>query len=75
MAVVLVDGRHRLLRLPVRQLLLSDRAQVLPDGHGPQATDDEAARCGIRTSVTLTRTTADQPGCGGYSAHHGRVGL
>ncbi len=52
MEVVLVDGRHRLLRLSVRELLLSDRAQVLPDGHGPQATDDEAAAAIVLGQLT-----------------------
>lgn len=33
--VVIKDGRGRLLRLAVKELLLSDRARIIPDGPGP----------------------------------------
>ncbi|GHH06495.1 hypothetical protein [Streptomyces rubradiris] len=36
--VVLKDGRGRLLRLAVKELLLSDRAHIMLDGPGPQET-------------------------------------
>ncbi|WP_237535937.1 hypothetical protein [Streptomyces sp. SID3343] len=38
---VLKDGHGRLMRLAVRELLLSDRACVIPDGPGPSSDDDE----------------------------------
>ena len=37
--VVLKDGRGRLLRLALKELLFSDRAQVVPDQPGPSADD------------------------------------
>jgi transposase len=37
--VVLKDGRGRITRISVRELLFSDRAQVIPDGPGPSSTD------------------------------------
>ncbi|MFD9966618.1 helix-turn-helix domain-containing protein [Streptomyces sp. NPDC059011] len=39
--VVLKDGRGRLLRLSLKELLFSDRAAISPDGPGPSANDDE----------------------------------
>ncbi|WP_432146824.1 LysR family transcriptional regulator [Streptomyces sp. bgisy084] len=39
--VVLKDGRGRLLRLSLKELLFSDRAAVSPDGPGPSADDEE----------------------------------
>lgn len=39
--VVLKDGRGRLLRLSVKELLLSDRAALVPGGPGPSADDEE----------------------------------
>ncbi|MFJ8310192.1 MULTISPECIES: helix-turn-helix domain-containing protein [unclassified Streptomyces] len=39
--VVLKDGRGRLLRLSLRELLFSDRADVIPDQPGPAADDAE----------------------------------
>ncbi|MFE3328714.1 helix-turn-helix domain-containing protein [Streptomyces sp. NPDC059176] len=42
--VVLRDGRGRVQRLSLKELLFSDRARVLPDGPGPSGTDvDEVA--------------------------------
>ncbi|WP_432110953.1 helix-turn-helix domain-containing protein [Streptomyces sp. YPW6] len=38
--VVLKDGRGRLLRLSLKELLFSDRAAVSPDGPGPSADDE-----------------------------------
>ncbi|WP_033285269.1 helix-turn-helix domain-containing protein [Streptomyces sp. NRRL F-525] len=38
--VVLKDGRGRLLRLSLAELLFSDRAAVIPDVPGPSADDD-----------------------------------
>ncbi len=50
--VVLKDHHGRLMRLAVRELLLSDRAQVIPDGPGPMPDDpDELA------AVTLAELT------------------
>jgi hypothetical protein len=50
--VVLKDYHGRLMRLAVRELLLSDRARVIPDGPGPMSGDpDELA------SVTLAELT------------------
>jgi len=39
--VVLKDHHGRLMRLAVKELLLSDRAQVIPDSPGPSSDDDE----------------------------------
>ncbi|MEU8830247.1 Mu transposase C-terminal domain-containing protein [Streptomyces sp900116325] len=39
--VVLKDGRGRLLRLSLTELLFSDRAVIIPDAAGPSAEDDE----------------------------------
>ncbi|HEV8279939.1 MAG TPA: Mu transposase C-terminal domain-containing protein [Streptosporangiaceae bacterium] len=39
--VVLKDHHGRLMRLAVRELLLSDQAQVIPDSPGPSSDDDE----------------------------------
>src|SRR5712691_2498028 len=50
--VVLKDHHGRLMRLAVRELLLSDRAQVIPDSPGPSSDDpDEPA------TVTLAELT------------------
>ena len=50
--VVLKDHHGRLMRLAVRELLLSDRVQVIPDGPGPMSDDpDELA------AVTLAELT------------------
>ncbi|WP_232661235.1 Mu transposase C-terminal domain-containing protein [Pseudonocardia sp. TRM90224] len=39
--VVLKDGRGQLLRLSLKELLLSDRAAIIPDEPGPSGDDDE----------------------------------
>jgi transposase InsO family protein len=39
--VVLKDHHGRVMRMAVRELLLSDRARVIPDGPGPSSDDDE----------------------------------
>jgi transposase InsO family protein len=39
--VVLKDHHGRVMRLAVKELLLSDRAQVIPDSSGPSSDDDE----------------------------------
>jgi hypothetical protein len=39
--VVLKDHHGRLMRLAAKELLLSDRAQVIPDSPGPSSDDDE----------------------------------
>ncbi|WNI24933.1 helix-turn-helix domain-containing protein [Streptomyces sp. ITFR-16] len=39
--VVLKDGRGRLLRLAVKELLLSDRARIISDGPGPASDDPQ----------------------------------
>jgi len=48
--VVLKDHHGRLMRLAVRELLLSDRAQVIPDSPGPSSDDEEDL-----ASVVLTQ--------------------
>jgi hypothetical protein len=37
--VIVKDSRGRVLRMSQRELLLSDRARVIPDGDGPAAND------------------------------------
>jgi len=39
--VVLKDHYGRVMRLAVKELLLSDRAQVIPNSPGPSSDDDE----------------------------------
>ncbi|WP_406252699.1 helix-turn-helix domain-containing protein [Streptomyces atratus] len=41
MEVVLKDGRDRLARMSVRELLTSDRAELIHDRSGPSSADDE----------------------------------
>ncbi|BBA98689.1 hypothetical protein RVR_4974 [Actinacidiphila reveromycinica] len=41
MEVVLKDGRDRLARMSLRELLTSDRAELIHDRSGPSSTDDE----------------------------------
>nr|WP_202466956.1 Mu transposase C-terminal domain-containing protein [Streptomyces sp. SID4951] len=55
MEVILKDARDRLMRMPVRELLTSDRAEVIPEDRGPAA-DDE----GDLVSVVLTRLTKEE---------------
>nr|WP_324901187.1 Mu transposase C-terminal domain-containing protein [Streptomyces sp. CB01201] len=40
MEVVLKDGRDRLARISLRELLTSDRAELMDDGAGPSSADD-----------------------------------
>jgi transposase InsO family protein len=53
--LVLSDGRGRLLRMSVKELLLSDRARVIPAGPGPGGSDDDAP-----AAVILDQLSADQ---------------
>lgn len=53
--VVLSDGQGRVLRLALRELLFSDRAQVIPDQPGPSAGDVEQI-----ASVVLGQLRADE---------------
>ncbi|GAA4143458.1 Mu transposase C-terminal domain-containing protein [Streptomyces griseoincarnatus] len=55
MEVILKDARDRLVRMPVRELLTSDRAEVIPEDRGPAA-DDE----GDLVSVVLARLTKEE---------------
>ncbi|MGW0666400.1 hypothetical protein [Streptomyces sp. NPDC002746] len=41
MEVVLKDGRDRLARMSLRELLTCDRAELIHDRSGPSAADDE----------------------------------
>ncbi|MGI8447076.1 MAG: helix-turn-helix domain-containing protein [Streptosporangiaceae bacterium] len=58
MEVVAADSRGRLLRLGLKELLLSERARVIPDGPGPSAADEDAT-AGVRLSQ-LTAAQRDQ---------------
>ncbi|MEU6182954.1 helix-turn-helix domain-containing protein [Streptomyces coeruleorubidus] len=53
--VVLKDGRGRLLRLAVKELLVSDRARVIPDGPGPASDDPQET-----AAVALARLDAGE---------------
>jgi hypothetical protein len=53
--VVLTDHHGRLMRLAVRELLLSDRTQVIPDSPGPPSGDDEQI-----ASVVLAQLSGGQ---------------
>ncbi|MEU2251083.1 hypothetical protein [Streptomyces sp. NPDC019224] len=55
MEVILKDARDRLVRMSVRELLTSDRAEVIPDDRGPAAADD-----GDLVSVVLARLTKEE---------------
>ncbi|OEJ58256.1 transposase [Streptomyces agglomeratus] len=55
MEVILKDARDRLVRMSVRELLTSDRAEVIPEDQGPAA-DDE----GDLVSVVLARLTKEE---------------
>ncbi|GAA2624091.1 transposase [Streptomyces vastus] len=55
MEVILKDARDRLVRMSVRELLTSDRAEVIPEDRGPAA-DDE----GDLVSVVLARLTKEE---------------
>ncbi|MEU6017829.1 Mu transposase C-terminal domain-containing protein [Streptomyces sp. NPDC047515] len=54
MEVILKDARDRLVRMSMRELLTSDRAEVIPEGQG-LATDD-----GDMVSVVLARLTKEE---------------
>ncbi|MER7911314.1 Mu transposase C-terminal domain-containing protein [Streptomyces sp. NPDC096068] len=56
MEVILKDARDRLVRMSVRELLTSDRAEVIPEDRGPAAADDE----GDLVSVVLARLTKEE---------------
>lgn len=55
MEVVLKDGRDRLSRMSLRELLTSDRAELVHDGSGPSSTDD-----GDVAAVVLDRLTENE---------------
>ncbi|MFE7042958.1 Mu transposase C-terminal domain-containing protein [Streptomyces atratus] len=54
MEVILKDARDRLVRMSVRELLTSDRAEVIPEDRGPAAGD------GDLVSVVLARLTKEE---------------
>ncbi|MFF8996309.1 transposase [Streptomyces sp. NPDC014983] len=54
MEVILKDARDRLVRMSVRELLTSDRAEVIPTDSGPTADDGELV------SVVLARLTKEE---------------
>ncbi|MEU1143463.1 Mu transposase C-terminal domain-containing protein [Streptomyces sp. NPDC005885] len=54
MEVILKDARDRLVRMSVRELLTSDRAEVIPADRGPAADD------GDLVSVVLARLTKEE---------------
>ncbi|WP_406425484.1 hypothetical protein OH809_21340 [Streptomyces sp. NBC_00873] len=53
MEVILKDARDRLVRMSVRELLTSERAEVIPAGTGVAADDGEPA------AVVLARLTKE----------------
>ncbi|MGW5461026.1 Mu transposase C-terminal domain-containing protein [Streptomyces sp. NPDC003996] len=55
MEVILKDARDRLVRMSVRELLTSDRAEVIPEDQGPAADDEEDL-----VSVVLARLTKEE---------------
>ncbi|MFJ3714081.1 hypothetical protein [Streptomyces sp. NPDC090053] len=55
MEVVLKDGRDRLARMSVRELLRPGRAQVIPSSAGPSAADEEDV-----AAVVLDRLTKEE---------------
>ncbi|MGW7328417.1 helix-turn-helix domain-containing protein [Streptomyces sp. NPDC054840] len=55
MEVVLKDGRDRLVRMSVRELLSPGRAQVIPSSAGPSAADEEDV-----AAVVLDRLTKEE---------------
>jgi len=54
MEVILKDARDRLARMSLRELLTSDRAELIHDGSGPSSADD-----GDVAAVVLNRLTKD----------------
>ncbi len=55
MEVVLKDGRDRLARMSLRELLTSDRAELVHDRSGPSSADDEDL-----AAVVLNRLTKEE---------------
>lgn len=55
MEVVLKDRRNRLARMSLRELLTSDRVELIHDRSGPSAADDEDV-----AAVVLSRLTKDE---------------
>ncbi|MEU2775450.1 helix-turn-helix domain-containing protein [Streptomyces sp. NPDC007162] len=55
MEVILKDGRDRLARMSLRELLTSDRAELIHDGSGPSSADDEDV-----AAVVLNRLTKEE---------------
>ncbi|MER6198796.1 hypothetical protein ABT234_15700 [Streptomyces sp. NPDC001586] len=70
MEVVLKDGRDRLARMSVRELLSPGRAQVIPGSAGPSAGDDEDV-----VAVVLDRLTKEERKSLLERAEHVRVAL
>ncbi|MFI9546778.1 helix-turn-helix domain-containing protein [Streptomyces sp. NPDC052016] len=62
---VLKDGRGKLIRLGVKELLLSDRARVIPEGSGPSSDDDED----IAGVVLSQQSESEQDGVRERAAH------
>jgi transposase-like protein len=62
---VLKDGRGKLIRLGVKELLLSDRARVIPEGPGPSGDDDEDIAGVVLSQLPET----DQDGVRERAAH------
>lgn len=50
--VVLADGRGRVLRMSLKELLFSERARVIPDGPGPGSTDEETPAAVLLDQLT-----------------------
>jgi hypothetical protein len=55
MEVILKDGRDRLARMSPRELLTSDRAELIHDGSGPSSAGDEHV-----AAVVLNRLTKEE---------------
>ncbi|MFJ4007666.1 hypothetical protein ACIPWL_30035 [Streptomyces sp. NPDC090023] len=53
--VVLKDGRERLARMSLRELLTSDRAELIQDRPGPSSADGEDV-----AALVLNRLTKDE---------------
>ncbi|MFE2033875.1 hypothetical protein ACFXBB_11580 [Streptomyces scopuliridis] len=52
MEVVLKDGRGRLSRMSLRELLNSDRSQLIHDGSGPTSVDDADVAATVLNRLT-----------------------
>ncbi|KUF15775.1 Mu transposase C-terminal domain-containing protein [Streptomyces silvensis] len=55
MEVLLRDGRDRLSRMSVRELMTSGRAEVIPQGPGPASTDEQET-----AAVLFARASAEE---------------